>query len=474
MAEKITIWTLNRASNLLDTYQNEIKQIFQDAGYDADFGNRKQFMQDPGVWPANEPVINLMPGPEYFVPIAPKCIGELFAGSSQFPVLQKINDYYTKEAGQHEYQYFWDSDEHNYQMLTQKYIGYYSILKKTQPNFLIGYSQGGLVARYLYWLDRSVFQEPKPVVDGIITISSPNFGSPLANPANTGYIINGFLKIIGILLGISKTPGEFAGNTAPEISRDELVDILKELCSGLYKSQTLTASTEEIRTKSGELTHILEELYNWLGGLRNDPNNAFYDLNIFRLNNDYSIAASVFQSNPADTIRGIISTNNSLKELLTDVVWGEVIEILEKIIHRLSQKKKALAVKLSPQNVAAVSELKSLSTAKRQSKIEEIEKIINTEIMVEHKPAENPIIQQRIENYENGVPETGLAAYAHDFIIPSAYQLTVDKQTIPPGDNKPNDEANHISGSSDIYSAGRLNVECVKNFLKEMLVHNRL
>jgi len=67
-----------------------------------------------------------------------------------------------------------------------------------------------------------------------------------------------------------------------------------------------------------------------------------------------------------------------------------------------------------------------------------------------------------------------LAAYAHDFIIPSAYQLTVDNQTIPPGDNKPNDEANHISGSSDIYSAGRLNVEYVKNFLKEMLVHNRL
>lgn len=473
MGKKMTVWTLNKAANLLEPNQGAILDIFREKGYeDAVFGKRSDFNgAEPGD--PNEPDINLMPGTEYFVPIAPKCIGGLFDAEPVNEKLQHIRNYYANEVKQKDYKFFWDTGEHGYQMLTRKYMGYYSILKETAPNFLVGYSQGGLVARYLLWLAEEVFNEPD-LVKGVITVSSPNFGSPLANSNNADDIFLGFAKIVTILLGIPWCLKRKTENILTEIARkdpENLRKFIKGIGESILSSDQLSGLSAEQQKKAALLSGILEELYNWLGGLRNDPDNAFYDLNIFRLDKPYSVLTSIFQSNPQTTIRGIISTDNSLKEILEDV-WELIIAIIwEKIKEclRLNRSLPSGLEKLLDRGDDVLLKLTSLSPKKRRSKIEKIEKVINTEIMVEHETAENEVIKQRMLNYKKGITSPDIPKYAHDFVIPSAYQLTVNQMEIPPAFNIPNYDANHLSGSDLEFQAAEDNVKFIKKLLTEML-----
>jgi len=473
MGNKITVWTLNKAANLLEPNQGAILDIFREKGYDdAVFGKRSDFNgAEPGD--PNEPDINLMPGTEYFVPIAPKCIGGLFDAEPVDEKIQHIRNYYTEDAKQKDYKYFWEADPQGYKMLTRKYMGYYSILKETAPNFLVGYSQGGLVARYLLWLAEEVFNEPD-LVKGVITISSPNFGSPLGNSNNADDIFRGFAKIVNILFPIPWCLKRKMENILTEISRKDPENhrkFIKGIGESILNSDKLPDLSAEHQKKAALLSGILEELYNWLGGLRNDPDNAFYDLNIFRLDKPYSVLTSIFQSNPQTTIRGIISTDNSLKEILEDV-WELVLEIIwEKIktcLH-LNQSLPSGLIKLLDRGEELLLKAKSLAPKKRRSKIEKIENVINTEMMVEHETAENEAIKQRMLNYKKGITSPDIPKYAHDFVIPSAYQLTVNQMEIPAAFNLPNYDANHLSGSDLEFPAAGDNVTFIKQLLTEML-----
>lgn len=473
MAGKITIWTLNRAANLLDPNQDAILEIFREKGYDgAAFGKRSNFNTGPGD--PNEPDINLMPGTEYFVPIAPKCIGGLFDSEPDNVELKNIRNYYTTEAKQNNYKDFWNTDPDGYQMLTPKYMGYYSILRETAPNFLIGYSQGGLAVRYLLWLAEEVFHEPD-LIKGVITISSPNFGSPLANCNNADDIFRGFAKIVTILLGIPWFLKGKVENILTEISRkhpENLRNFLKHIGETISSEEKLKGLRVEHQKKAAHLGNLLQELYNWLGGLRNDPNNAFYDLNIFRLDKAYSVLTSIFRSNPQTTIRGIISTDNSLTEILEDV-WEMILEAIWEKIKECLHLNKSLpsgVMKLLDREEEVLFKAKSISSKKRQSKIKQIEDVINTQIMVEHETADNEVIMQRIRDYKKGIASPEIPKYAHDFVIPSAYQLTVNKMEILPAFNQPNYKANHLSGSDLEFQAGLDNVEFVKKLLNEMLI----
>jgi len=51
-------------------------------------------------------------------------------------------------------------------MTTPPGVGYYELLEQHPNNILIGYSQGGLVARYLAFLDRHVFK--KNIITGFL------------------------------------------------------------------------------------------------------------------------------------------------------------------------------------------------------------------------------------------------------------------------------------------------------------------
>jgi hypothetical protein len=465
MNEKITIWTLNDTTDLIQPNQSEVIKIFNNSGYDAVFGNRSNFNTDSNV--SDDSNINLMPGTEYFVPIAPKCIGDLF-DSSDNDTIQKIRDYYETKSGQIGYKNFWEFESRDYKMLTTAYKGYYSILRETAPNFLIGYSQGGLVARYLLWLAENVFQETS-VVKGIITVSSPNFGSPLANPDNSLSIILGFVQIILILFSNSKDNEKLAEMIAADITIDDLRKFLHAIINRTKPERIHNLSFDDIK-KLEEFNSILTSLYDWLGGLRNDPNDAFYDLNIFRLNYPYSVLSSIDQSEPDTKIRGILSTNNSLSNIIFDLI----IKIIWDEIKKCFSSRPVLSKALISSNIGRMTDQNLLMTSElKQDKIQEIEKVINTVIMTEHPmhSVDNPIIKARINDYANGVGSLKIASNAHDFVIPSAYQLTTKPGglSVPVPYNNPNFMANHLSGSDLFYLAGKENYRKIINILPEML-----
>lgn len=457
MSQNVTVWTVDDATNFFSTDENRLQtaDVFRKSGYNVLWGDRTIFNADGGQ--ADMSSINIMPSTEYFVPVAPKCIGSLF-DTSDNETIQKIRDYYVGQSGQLQYTHFWEFEGRDYKMLTKQYMGYYEILRETAPNILVGYSQGGLVARYLLWLSHNVFNEPS-VVKGIITVSSPNFGSPLANPDNTASIIFGFAKILCILFVGEHLADKIAAKIAPEISIDDI--------RGFFKS--ISQKLQDTDEKSHALGSVLTQLYDWLGGLRNDPNDAFYDLNIFRMDHPYSVITSISQSTP-DNIQGLLSANNSLKEILTDAVMLIIWDEIKKCFKRKSNLNESLSG--SPYNTARENGTK-MESAECKGKISAIEEVINGIIMVEHppKPVVNPVISRRIADYTQGTRSPQISAQDHDFVIPTVYQQTTAAGGLEAADdhNTVNYDANHLSGSMLQFSAGVENYNDILLVLPKLL-----
>ena len=287
MVKKIKIWTLNYASEIIQGKEKEICELivksFQKKNIQIDeciFGDRSEYNR------SNLTIKSFIKhklmceiddeNDEYFVPVPVKCIGRLF--DDNLIVLNKIQDFYRRN-NQFEYSHFWDAGYRNdkypknkrARMCTKNKRGYYEILirekEKGYHNILIGYSQGGLVARYLAWLDEYVFNNDS--IFGIITISSPNIGSPLANPDNRESVINALIEIILALFSFYSDDYSQLLNTLEKILNfDDIIEIIDSLMSGL--------SIE--KKKVNLLSHIFT-IRKWLSGLYRIPNNALFDLN---------------------------------------------------------------------------------------------------------------------------------------------------------------------------------------------------
>ncbi len=456
MAQK-TIWCLNAAIDIVGPNQETIKAAFGEDN--IKFGSRPQSKTQIAA-PAYE-TNNLMPGCEYFVPIAPKCIGSDFLKPDSGGYLQQIQKYY-KDKGQEDYKYFWSDDcreNRGYQMITDGFQGYYSLLKATKPNILIGYSQGGLVARYLEWLDKVVYNNAG-VISGVITVSSPNFGSPLANVENKAYILKGLLKI-----GLILTTGMEA-----TIILDGLADVVYGLLS--LEGDPLTEivhvmggiikDLQKEGDKFKNLINHLQSLINWMGGLRNDPDDAFFDLNINSVDEKNSILASV-NSVDSSSRYGILSANNKVE----DILHPESIGIIQQKV------KSALNAKIGENSCYAnVNNYVPAQNVKIEDKhFNKIEQIYDNQIMVEHltNTPKNPIINQIIGDYKNGIKELKVDAKAHDFIIPSAYQQTFQNKLVNTDRNQVNLDANHLTGSSVKYKAGNENFDYIMDKLREIM-----
>ncbi|MBT8338790.1 MAG: hypothetical protein HKP58_05635 [Desulfatitalea sp.] len=471
MTQKITIWTINKAYDLISGPQTfpEHKSALQvQQELCAAFKEQIQFGQRSGS--GNQ----LMPDEEYFVPIAPKCIGALFDSAEPQPkqILDNIRHYY-EEAGQSAYQSFWDQQTVNYQMQTPKYQGYYTLLEQTAPNILIGYSQGGLVARYLNWLDKNVFK--KNIIQGVITISAPDYGSPLGNSENIQSILRGLWQICLVLQGLDDK--SFATDISQYLSVDRVISFLHDVRKEIQSDTHLKALNPRDREKNKIASNLLEELYNWLGGLRDDPNNAFYDLNIFRMEPNYSataaqycVLASINQSLTTPCpISGLVSADMKSEDFLYDAAVMAFVRRLEK---RLESNQKLSSLLHLPDNHWV--QLKNEPIRLSQRIFDKIDVIYSQTIMHENhaKPISNELIQKVIHWHEQGVtsPIT-VKANAHDFIIPSAYQMTLDHEQITM-QNYINTEANHLSGSDRIYQAGRKNREAALHYLHQMINRN--
>ncbi|MEQ9362683.1 MAG: hypothetical protein RIF32_00485, partial [Leptospirales bacterium] len=192
---RAVIWTLNDAAMLLDGAEDEIVKMFRKRGIECRFGDRGAYHNDAHLQAqaglarrAENETHNLMfeqdiRFDEYFVPIPIKCVGELFEREDEFPALKPIRALYSPGPGgdRPDYRAYWDPgvaqarfpDTRFTRMLTKPCQGYYDIIDQEaapdEQTILIGYSQGGLVARYLAFLDEHVFQKNR--IHSVVTLA---------------------------------------------------------------------------------------------------------------------------------------------------------------------------------------------------------------------------------------------------------------------------------------------------------------
>ena len=460
--EKKTIWCLNNAKDIVGPNQQILKEEFGDK---IIFGSRIQTIWDDVMpdYASN----NLMPWCEYFVPIAAKCIGQNFERPDAAGYINRIRHYY-KQKNQSDYSYFWTDEcykRRGYRMITPEFEGYYSILEKTAPNILIGYSQGGLVAKYLEWLDKVVYGD-RGIVAGVITISSPNCGSPIANVKNKKSILKGLIKIGLVIITGQTVDFILEGMTDVVYGALSLFgEPLTEIVDVLNK---VIASLSDEGDKYDTLIENLYSMINWLGGLRNDPDSSLFDLNIERLNDKDSVLNIINSKYPSSAV-GIISTNNDLRELIDP---DAAVVMKNVMLAAYDEKKHTSAASAASAEIDRDLDLiPRVVSALADLHYEKIQEIYINQVMVEHINVRTSaqIIKNVTGFYDDGVEVLGIEKLAHDFIIPSACQLTLDNGILVPSRNRVNNLANHRSGADAKYQAGQNNFEDVREILRGMV-----
>lgn len=458
---KTKIWVLNATEHLIKHNPEAIISIL---GYDnCELGNRRDFEEwkDGYPPPRNEPY-NLMPDIEYFVPIAAKCIGSRFETFSD-PRLKQIFNFYEEQWNQADsrikinntgpvYRSFWTHEcgpDGMSKMITKdpvnpdNCLGYYDLLERTgESHILIGYSEGGLVARYLSWLDENIFK--KGIIKAIITISSPNYGSPLANPDNADQITSGFIETIFTIF--SMVPGNYG-------------DLIKYLQSSVqYKNIAVilnllikSVANDEILThkESTKLMKILATAKKWTSGLTGDKATAFADMDIFNIEKYPLSILSTINREPLKTVKfsSIISADSRFKDTAMSLLpWYMRIIFYIFILNE-----------------------KLFLNRKLNDNLKIITKIFQDEIMTEKNKTGNiKIIQDRIDQYYKG--SDILPVEANDFIMPSSYQVfdeIMNNRSNFYG-NYINKKANHNTGMEADMAGGRENLRLIKQILKKI------
>jgi hypothetical protein len=479
---ELTIWTLNRADDIVQDHTGEIEALLEghrrfegrNHKLSAKFGNRRAFNID-------EANIEILPDPpggtrrareewerqqrvrhprdtnkimferedfdEYFMPIPLKCIGNLRKQTGLDPDAQQRldaivaqNEYLSDDA---KYNAYWQAGQGplgNRRMATKDTMGYYEILRESAPNILIGYSQGGLVARYLAYLDEHVFKEN--LIDGIITIASPNYGSPLANSQNREHVADGLVEtMLSLAQLLTVDYPEFMKFTRGRINFEGMMAMLDALKLDLDTTLADNTVPDDKKKEMEGTLGIVATAIKWFGGLRGTADNAFFELNTGR----HAIAGSVLHevnNHPLQRIAygGVVTMNNNLRVFIKSLLSGV----------------KGWAFD------ALIGERFEPGTA-----------VYRSEVMADRFSAtqlQNPIIKQKQDEYRTGVAAHGIPVLAHDFIIPSCYQLLPENGARFLS-MKINKEANHNSANDMSTDEGKQTLTFIKALIKEMKPH---
>ena len=229
---RYTLWCLNRVARW---NQHKLIGALAAGGHAVRPGRRAQFDRAPlgeGVTRDGVLMHEELACDEYFVPLVVKCVGDpdrfldRFGGAmtadgrARFEALRAdFPQFYPRAerpAHLRDWREYWKTFPINSAfwhvgMFTRTdgphaYAGLYEILaREARDNgeraVLIGYSQGGLVARLLAWMDEQLMAPAQRAVAAVITIQSPNHGSPLADGANVENAGTGLLGAVTGLLG---------------------------------------------------------------------------------------------------------------------------------------------------------------------------------------------------------------------------------------------------------------------------------
>ncbi|MES1208041.1 MAG: hypothetical protein ABUS79_19065 [Pseudomonadota bacterium] len=236
---RYTLWCLNRVARW---NQHKLMGALAARGHAVRAGSRARFDRAPlgqGVTRDGVLMHEELACDEYFVPIVVKCVGDpdrfldRFGGAltadgrARFEALRSDFPQFYPRPGSpahlRDWREYWKTFPINSAfwhvgMFTRTdgphaYAGLYEVLaQEARDNgeraVLIGYSQGGLVARFLAWMDEQLMASDERAVAAVITVQSPNHGSPLADGANVGNAGTGLLGAVTGLLGYPIIPSE--------------------------------------------------------------------------------------------------------------------------------------------------------------------------------------------------------------------------------------------------------------------------
>jgi hypothetical protein len=461
---RYTLWCLNRAASW---DLGALRDALRGMTHAARLGSRARFdAPPPGLEPTRDGVL-MYEDPrrdEYFVPIVVKCLGDPngFArrlGAAMSPEGRRhfdrlLDDYRYFYRVSHplavrHWRDYWGTFSlgaayWNVGMLTRTgaddYLGYYEIVRREalengEKAVLVGYSQGGLVARFLAWMDEQLMLPEERVIAGVITVQSPNHGSPLAGRGNQRLVSVGLIGMLTGLGGISIVGDNPKTRAAIEALSDGFLRLppspapfrfgVSAVCAVL--DQAIADSVERGDTTSRQ-TSLLRTARKWLTGLSRDKvRTAFFDVDPSGLDSRRTILGRLVESPHQDVFHGaVIGANSSLEDLILQTrPWWQ---------------RWAVRRFVAPQ---------------RFSNIESAYTRIAVDEDARHHPPTGARRRRLAGLYVAGVPgnaaDPELPAYAHDFVVPSVSQALCLLTPPPPGNrflgNVVNPSATHISGA---------------------------
>jgi hypothetical protein len=300
-------------------------------------------------------------------------------------------------------------------------LGLYQVLREHtaatgRKNVLVGYSQGGLVARYLAYLDENLAVDP-PCIHGVVAVQAPLRGSPVADPDNAGRIAGALTDILISLFSRAPTPPQGAP-----------FDVRQGGHFFSALALVLGAVVEVNRRRPGRewLVDVLRTARKWISGLSEEGGLAFFDLNPVRLGD----AGSVLHAVDAFPLQGI---------------WhGAVIGTdvgLEPFARGLFQRHFCTRV------------LEAIFRGAVERYVGPAQHIFQREAM--HVPGSRessypPALDRLRRDWLFGTRASGVPIdpMAHDFVIPSASEMMLDDDGPAFLGNAVNPDASHLSGAS--------------------------
>ncbi len=319
--------------------------------------------------------------------------------------------------------------------------GYYQILQDykakfpARRNILVGYSQGGLVARFLAAVDQEIFEQD--LIAGVITIGSPNAGSPLANPENSDDIVNGVAQLLFSIFNMTEKSHPNFYEVLTGIKKITIEDF-DGLLAGLIKDAERTSNN---KPRADDKAAGLRSLRKWMTGIVDSPYTAFSSLDLKQISQNGTVLKAVndiFESKAL--IGSIVNANESLPTIL----------------------KQAFPIS------AAIDRLLKAVTLAHGTSV--YQKSIMNESVLGGSDRAIEVIKQYLEgvSQNSGLKQEGsIAPRDHDFVIPSNSQLSnVSEESLLA--NIINEKSNHLSGGTFRKKAGRKNVTHLERLLEKM------
>jgi hypothetical protein len=470
-----TLWCLNRVA---DWDRDRLARALAVKGlwstkHDVALGSRARFDRH-SVWEEDRGTGVLMHEDdacdEYFVPLAVKCIGDpdgflarlgdrmSAEGLRRFEALRiDFARYFALvdssggaggDGGEPEWRRYWEPFEINdalwdVGMFTRTdgetpYAGLYEIVASEARDhkrraILAGYSQGGLVARFLAWMDEQLMEADHRAIAGVVLVQSPNHGSPLADMANADNVSTGLLGILTGLGGLpiigTANPRTRAAIVALTAGRTEAAgDPIWHFGVGAICA-VLDAAIRDTPASDPERTDLLRTARKWMTGLSEEKTfTAFDDLDPAGLDDPRTILGRLVTTPLASTFHGaIVGSDTSFDDLAFE---GK--SCLERWLVRLLLAKRWFPpVEEAYARIAMDEAAAGIPRGERHKKIAAL--------------------------YAGGVkdPLAGieLPPLAHDFVIPSVSQALYTLTPPTAGDyflgNELNTRATHASGADE-------------------------